>query len=194
MLYAYIEDIHNPPEDGHCGFHGLAKALEGKWDHIGVRKAMGQELSEHMDHYELLFGQEDARRLSVALRVSGKGPVGQDKWLVAPDMLIIAANAFGRCCILYSSDSSVTCPPSRVSPSKSTSNTPLLLAFVNGNHFVVPILSCATSQVIPYPPLYKLYTRDHKRVWVAWNDYLRGNLRIWESKVYSLNPKRVRVL
>ena len=141
-----------------------------------------------MTHFLVRMTPKDSSRSSVA----GAEALGEGKWLVAPDMLVIAANTFGRPCINYSKQGSFTCIPTRISPTKATTHIPLFLAFVNGNHFVVPIITAVTRKDVPYPPIYSLYTGDKKRIWVAWNEYFRASLHLWETKFQLGKNKRVR--
>ena len=153
-----------------------------------MRKDLEEELKYHKDHYKF-FGT-DYEKMLKAIPVKTSNEVGTSKWLVVPDMLVVAANAYGRPCVTVSANNPMTFLPTRVSPTHSTSQSPLLLCFINGNHFISASLVGKADTVVPYPPVLKMYDRHNKRAWTAWHDLLQKNLALWETKQQSLGNKK----
>ena len=193
--------VWDPPADGNCGFHVLAKGLtEGDSDssrsplktYMDVRNDLAEEAKSHEGHYSQMLGAEELLNCMERLKIPKAGPVSKEKWLVAPDMLMVAANAYGRPCILLSESQPLTCVPTRVSPNHGKWGKPLFLAFVGGNHFFQPQFNQALDKVIPYPPVVSLYVRKDKAAWVAWKDLLKENLALWNSGGSETVTKKAR--
>lgn len=195
-LVPFLLNIYDPPADGNCGYHALAHGLQvgapkGQQviNYLDVRKDLRAELSNHLPHYTSIFAG-DLERINRAMDVPAPGPVKMDKWLVVPDMLVIASNAFGRPCVMISKEQPMTCLPTRVSPTQSSQRIPLLLCFINSNHFLAGVMAGKSEAIFPYPPVVSIYERLNKRPWSAWSSLIQQNLALWNSKEQTQGSKR----
>lgn len=148
-----------------------------------VRQEMLEEAKAHAKHYQTMFSSGYDQMLKV-LEVTSGATVGADKWQFAPDMMVLAANTYKCLCLMISSESPSTYVTSRLGPPACGTNPPIVMAFVNGNHFIQATITPTNMEAMPFPPVFQAYTSNTKRIFSAWRTRLGTALERWPGHTY----------
>jgi len=148
-----------------------------------VRLALAEELESHESDYTSRFrGKTAFKRALLKIQVESKtGRVGLDKWMNRADCEQVIPNAYGRP-LIFLGDSHVTYLPNRVPPQTKGDYWPIVLAFVDDNHWVAVELQEVDGK-IPFPPYMKGWNKPHltEPQALAWADGLADSFQLWTS-------------
>lgn len=169
LIHPYIKSVYDPPRYGNCGFYAIANALRcNKEDsYVLVCRHLREELINHRDIHEQLISTPPAmqsrrvtRRTAPAAieivddllhRLQPQGvKCGEEYWMLMPYLGYVIASVYECPVVLFHPIKSAcyTFFPYRTPPNK---NHPILLAFVDGNHFTN---MSAGSGSVPLPEIY----------------------------------------
>jgi hypothetical protein len=170
-LKIYISSLFNPPSDGNCGYHCIAKAI-GYDNDLGwfrVREEMIKELQSNFDHYSLLLGGKKATQtVLTSIKITQKSQkITKSKWLSHLDHGQIISNAYVRPVAFLSVNGSSTFLPLRVGPPASSCPPPIYLLYVDGSHWVLPNLK-PVNGILPLPPIVSAprFMSEEAKAWI----------------------------
>lgn len=168
LIIPYIKSIHDPPAFGNCGFYAIAASMDmySKDAYLIVRRKLQEELTSYpVEHIKLISTppkrpQRKTRNYQTYVDEFVQELIGglnheaacctKKYWLRMPTLGFVIASAFNRPVILFTPSNS-TCYsffPYRTPPNK---QAPIILAFVNTEHFVRLGID---SHLIPFPEVY----------------------------------------
>ncbi|GJS08175.1 RNA-directed DNA polymerase, eukaryota, reverse transcriptase zinc-binding domain protein [Tanacetum coccineum] len=120
--------------DGNCGFRSVALGLglsEDQWPQ--VRLDLVRELMAHRERYMYAFGSLGFDNIYKTVETAGA-------WMIMPNTGLVIASAYNRVVILLANGGSVgasaICFPLWSSPPQSQPRENIVIAHVNGNHYI----------------------------------------------------------
>ncbi|GJZ90064.1 hypothetical protein Tco_0661991 [Tanacetum coccineum] len=167
IFHPYISSssIQNVEPDGNCGFRSVALGLghpEDYWPRI--RWDLVHELEYRQHEYRRMFGTRDYNNIYGTVSVAGR-------WMVMPHTGLVIASKYNKVVVSLSNDGGcATCLPLWSSPPQSDSHEIIVIAHVNGNHFIRVDL----REGFPLP-------RTHP----MWNAYKSDNASGWRDRYVS---------
>ena len=185
--------VYDPRKDGQCGFRAIAHSLglqsnrrtdsrqDGWYD---VRSALVTELQgSQFPNYHKVFGTKtEYNKALKRLQVPSKSAwVGQDKWMSRCDICQLVPNAYGRPFIILGEDN-VTYLPNRNGPQSKGDSWPIVLVFVDNNHWVALEMN-AVGGMIPFPPHMNGWNqaKNTRPEALKWKEVLQGSFPLWAS-------------
>ncbi|GKC05558.1 hypothetical protein Tco_0997168 [Tanacetum coccineum] len=167
IFHPYISSssIQNVEPDGNCGFRYVALGLghpEDYWPRI--RWDLVHELEYRQHEYRRMFGTKDYNNIYGTVSVAGR-------WMVMPHTGLVIALKYNKVVVSLSNEGGcATCLPLWSSPPQSDSHEIIVIAHVNGNHFIrVDLRECF------------LLPRTHP----MWNAYKSDNASGWRDRYVS---------
>ncbi|XP_057425702.1 uncharacterized protein LOC130719076 [Lotus japonicus] len=94
-FHPFVVDFINVKGDGHCGYRCVAslKGLaEDDWPLI--RRELLTELDSDANMYINMFGASEVNQMRLALTVKDTKPVGEDKWMMIPNMAYLISTKY----------------------------------------------------------------------------------------------------
>ena len=178
VFHRYIRLITNVKGDGHCGFRTIALCIYGTQCHWRkVRYELHNELYEHQQEYTRIFGYDLFNTISHTLSYFGSSTVGPEYWLHMPDTAILITNRY-RVIVISVSNFPSTWFPMRYGPQDIPNHQHVVIAHVNGNHYVNVDLQGA----YPMPPTYTAFYRDYNSKYsAAWETLYGARLNDYVS-------------
>ncbi|GJW14271.1 FAR1-related sequence 5-like protein, partial [Tanacetum coccineum] len=129
--YPHFYDVRG---DGNCGFRSVALGLglsEDQWPQ--VRLDIVRELMAHRERYIYVFGSLGFDNIYKTVETAGA-------WMIMPNTGLVIASAYNRVVILLANGGSVgasaICFPLWSSPPQSQPRENIVIAHVNGNHYI----------------------------------------------------------
>ncbi|GJX96423.1 putative ribonuclease H-like domain-containing protein [Tanacetum coccineum] len=158
----HIIDFYDVRGDGNCGFRSVALGLglsEDQWPQ--VRLDLVRELMAHRERYRYVFGSLEFDNIYKTVKTVGA-------WMIMPNTGLVIASAYNRVVILLANGGSVgasaICFPLWSSPPQSQPRENIVIAHVNGNHYIRVTL----REGCPLPlthPLWVSYRSDVASRW-----------------------------
>ncbi|GJX71219.1 FAR1-related sequence 5-like protein [Tanacetum coccineum] len=167
IFHPYISSssIQNVKPDGNCGFRFVALGLglpEDYWPRI--LQDLVQELESRQHEYRWMFGTKDYNNIYNTVNIVGL-------WMVMPDTGLVIASKYNKVVVSLSNDRGcATSFPLWSSPTQSDSHEIIVIAHVNGNHYIRVDL----REGFPLPA-------THPR----WNAYKSDAASGWSDKYVS---------
>nr|GEZ24048.1 hypothetical protein [Tanacetum cinerariifolium] len=152
----------NLRSDGNCEFRSVALGLglsEDQWPQ--VRSDLVWELTAHREQYKYVFGSLGYDNIYKTVKTTGE-------WMLMPNTGLVIASAYNMVVICLADGGSVgattICFPLWSSPPQSQPRENIMIAHVNGNHYIMVTL----QEVCPLPlthPLWLSYRSDVASRW-----------------------------
>ena len=191
-LVKHVDGIKSPSGDGHCGYRCAVWALaleqpDGQYaGEVGwyeVRKDLLKELADHREVlYDRMFGR-DFDKIVSSIRCEPGMECPRSKWMNMIDVGSPLANYYNRLIIILDHQDvgrNRTFLPQHIGPLEGQDIKPIVLAFVDGNHWVWVKLKGLDGKLAPYPPILGGLKRL-KGGAVGWKEAVEGNLREWDG-------------
>lgn len=203
MLVPFIKKVNNVPGDGHCAYHSASRCLSRalgvpgqgeeflhKLAWFQVRKAVHHELVTSSEPLWSKFFRDDYEMVKSNVWVeSVRSPTGKDKWF-DPDFLgYPLANAYSRPVVTLGKYQSTTYLPLRTGPGDLASLAPIVMLFVQGNHWVE--VEFMDDAVVPYPPMAGGWARHCEEGAEDWKDQLQENFQLWTDLTKKAKGKKM---
>ncbi|MBW0508024.1 hypothetical protein O181_047739 [Austropuccinia psidii MF-1] len=160
-MHKFIEKIFNPPADGNCGFHAVAKGLslsspqkEKSWRE--VRQDLIEEIDRNCKYYnQILGGAVEMDKIRDNLMATAI--TRMDNWLSKWDHGPILTNTYKRPFVFFHPDWQNFPPqtflPTLCSPCGVSIMHPISLGHINGNHWILIIFNEHEIGKLPLPKL-----------------------------------------
>lgn len=192
-LNQHIAQVRSPKGDGHCGYRCAAWVLaleepdglyagEDGW--YQVRKDLIKEVThQRKELYEQIFGQ-DLDQVVESLKCEPGRGCPKSKWMNQFNVGWPLANTYNRPVIFLDHASfsrNLTFLPQHMGPQEGDGVEPMVLAFVNSNHWVWVKLKGLDGKPAPYPPVAGGWERFKTKEATPWKDLVKKNLEEWEG-------------
>nr|GEY08547.1 hypothetical protein [Tanacetum cinerariifolium] len=133
--YILVSGIQNVRSDGNCGFRAVALGLglsEDQWPRI--RSDLVRELEARQQQYKYVFGTIGYEKIYNTVKFVGR-------WMEMPDTGLVIASAYKKVVVNLSDVGGCnTSFPLWSRPSQSNSHETIVVAHVDGNHYIRVVL------------------------------------------------------
>nr|GEV14008.1 hypothetical protein [Tanacetum cinerariifolium] len=146
FFHPHIIDFYNVRGDGNCGFRSVALGLglsEDQWPQVCLD--LVRELTAHRERYKYVFGYLGFDNIYKTVKTAGA-------WMIMPNTGLVIASTYNLVVILLADGGSVgsntICFPFWSSPPQSQLRENIVIAHVNGNHYIrVTLRECCPLQL-----------------------------------------------
>ncbi|GKB51017.1 putative ribonuclease H-like domain-containing protein [Tanacetum coccineum] len=129
--YISISSLQDVKPDGNCGFRSVALGLGLPEDHWPrIRSDLVCQLESRQHQYRSIFGTRGYNQIYSSVRLVGE-------WMEIPHTGLVIASAYNKLVVSLSNDGGcATSFPLWSSPPQSDSNEIIVIAYVNGDHYI----------------------------------------------------------
>ncbi|GJX86349.1 MEI2-like protein 2 [Tanacetum coccineum] len=130
--YISISSLQDVKPDGNCGFRSVALGLGLPEDHWPrIRSDLVRQLESRQHQYRSIFGTRGYNQIYSSVRLAGE-------WMDNnPTLVLVIASAYNKLVVSLSNDGGcATSFPLWSSPPQSDSNEIIVIAYVNGDHYI----------------------------------------------------------
>ncbi|GJV07398.1 putative ribonuclease H-like domain-containing protein [Tanacetum coccineum] len=180
IFHPYVTELQDVIGDGNCGFRSVAVALglpQDQWPRI--RSDLVSELDCNRQKYKYIFGTTGYKKIYETVKKAGK-------WMEMPNTGLVIASTYKRVVISLSHGGNVggctTSFPLWSSPPQSESLETIVIAHVNGNHFIRATLleSC------PLPLTHPLWITYKSENASGWEDTYLSRQNVFREYYYRI--------
>ncbi|GKA01551.1 putative ribonuclease H-like domain-containing protein [Tanacetum coccineum] len=159
--YILVSGIQNVGSDGNCGFRAVALGLglsEDQWPRI--RSDLVRELKARQRQYKYVFGTIGYEKIYSTVKFAGR-------WMEIPDTGLVIASAYKKVVVnLSDAGGCNTSFPLWSRPSQSDSHETIVVAHVDGNHYI----RVALRESFPLPLTHPLWITYRSDIASGWED------------------------
>ena len=180
VFHPYILSLQDVKADGNCGFRSVALGLGLTEDHWPrIRSDLVVELESRQQQYRYIFGTISYNEIYSTVRFDGK-------WMEMPNTGLVIASTYNKVVVNLSNDGgSTTSFPLWSSPPQSDSHEFIVIAHVDGGHYI----RVALREGFPLPLTHPLWITYKSTTASGWenkyvsrqNDFREYNYRAPES-------------
>lgn len=195
--HQYVQEVVDVVADGNCGYRAVAAQVhaagEAAWP--WVRQELIQEIYEHMDLYNVMFGDDVTNELLERLSLGpNEHPAPVKKWMQLPEMGYLIANRFQVVFVSLSVNSNYTYLPCvGEGPPKERPHQLVVVGHVMDCHYVqvcedyqfMSIICCnrLLCNLVVFWSLQLRLTPGHPMPEIApcWRKWSAGDLKKWRK-------------
>ncbi|GJX38186.1 RNA-directed DNA polymerase, eukaryota [Tanacetum coccineum] len=159
--YISISSLQDVKPDGNCGFRSVALGLGLHEDHWPrIRSDLVRELDSHRHQYMSIFGTKGYNQIYRSVRLAGE-------WMEMPATGLVIASTYNKVVVSLSNDGGcATSFPLWSDPPQSDSNEIIVIAHVNGDHYI----RVALREGFPLPITHPLWVTYRSNIASEWGD------------------------
>ncbi|GJX86347.1 FAR1-related sequence 5-like protein [Tanacetum coccineum] len=159
--YISISSLQDVKPDGNCGFRSVALGLGLPEDHWPrIRSDLVRQLESRQHQYRSIFGTRGYNQIYSSVRLAGE-------WMEIPHTGLVIASACNKVVVSLSNDGGcATSFPLWSSPPQSDSNEIIVIAHVNGDHYIRVEL----RKGFPLPITHPLWITYISNIISGWGD------------------------
>ncbi|GJY45963.1 RNA-directed DNA polymerase, eukaryota [Tanacetum coccineum] len=159
--YISISSLQDVKPDGNCGFRSVALGLGLPEDHWPrIRSDLVRQLESRQHQYRSIFGTRGYNQIYSSVRLAGE-------WMEMPHTGLVIASAYNKVVVSLSNDGGcATSFPLWSSPPQSDSNEIIVIAHVNGDHYIRVEL----RKGFPLPITHPLWITYRSNITSGWGD------------------------
>ncbi|OVA19045.1 hypothetical protein BVC80_701g4 [Macleaya cordata] len=175
----------NVKADGNCGFRVIAHQLGDDNDEgwRTIRWEMLCELQTNLEFYQKLWPEDEIQKMFTRYKCE-TDIITTNEWFVTPMDEQVAAQAFSSVVVSISRHDNVTFFPHQTHSPAACYHRVIVMAFVNGNHFI----GLNLKPDAPIPPAYYLWVKHSPADAKNWLSPYDDKIKEWKR---ILNIKEV---